>query len=82
MSKRAVTNEQQERMLNVLLEAVTNPDNGLLPEDLPHYRLVNGFYKDPGELLDRLLFGYEKWPQMQREILLSTIVVALDRLLA
>jgi hypothetical protein len=55
--------EQQERVLNVLLEVLTRPDNRLLPEDLSHYRAINLYYRDPGELIDRLLAGYEKWSQ-------------------
>jgi hypothetical protein len=42
-------------VLNLLLEALTRPEKGPTAGDLPHYRMVNGFYKNPGELLERLL---------------------------
>jgi hypothetical protein len=97
-SKRKPTfeNEAKERRRQIafaLLDALTKTGSELRPDDVPHTRLVAGWYGGK-ELVDRILAASEQKKssknkgisanlhQLQEGVLLAIAITCLDRLIA
>ena len=79
-SDRRLATERRERIVNFLVNALTDPDSPLDLTDLAHFRLIGGWFGGT-EMLDRIIDINREKPQLCQEVLLSVIVAALDRFL-
>jgi hypothetical protein len=85
--------ERRRRIAFSLLDTITKTGSELQPDDVPHMRLVAGWY-DGKKLVDRILAASQqkksannkgmsaKFGQLQEEVLLAIVVTCLERLIA
>jgi hypothetical protein len=67
---------------NWLADQLTRSDCPLTAEQMGHYRLINGWFQDGQQALDRIERIYrEDRPEIADELYISLIVLCLDKIL-
>jgi hypothetical protein len=68
-------------IINWLADEFTDPSCPLTTEQLNHLRMVGVYFREGREIADKIDRMFADTPELRKEILLSTIVSCLDRLL-
>lgn len=79
-SAKQLATERRQRIVNYLTDVLTSPDCPIERDEWAHFNYVGIVYSSR-DLIDRFAGGFDEWPQMKEEILISIAVDALDRLL-
>ena len=68
-------------VINWLADKITDPSRPLTTEEMNHLRMVTAYFPEGRETADKIDRMFSDKPALRQAILLSTIVVCLDRLL-
>ena len=73
----------RQGIANWLADQLTRSDCPLTVEQMGHYRLINGWFQDGQQALDRIERIYrEDRPEIADELYISLIVLCLDKILS
>jgi hypothetical protein len=72
--------ERRQKLINYLTATLTDPACPIQQNDWGHFGYVGIMY-GASDLIDRFAAGFDDWPVMKEEILISIAVDVLNRLI-